>query len=132
MSFENNSLTTECDTTDISNTKTSVQLDIYSAGLIVGNRFSMKRDWVEFFAGRRRGINIAILDEVSGSILATKNFDTHISQAHSNQLAAAIEQIRPGRIAVAAVSDEGTSNLNARAKRALMSLGSDKINQLTF
>ena len=109
-----------------------MQLDIYSAGLIVGNRFSMKRDWVEFFAGRRRGINIAILDEVSGSILATKNFDTHVSQAHSNQLAAAIEQIRPGRIAVAAVSDEGTSNLNARAKRALMSLGSDKINQLTF
>ena len=116
----------------MSNTKTSVQLDIYSAGYRVGNRFSMKRDWVEFFAGRRRGINIAILDEVSGSVLATESFDTHVSQAHSNQLAAAIEQIRPGRIVVAAVSNEGTSNLTAHAKRALMSLGSDKINQLTF
>ena len=92
----------------------------------------MKRDWVEFFAGRRRGINLAILDEVSGSVLATESFDTHVSQAHSNQLAAAIEQTRPGRIVAAAVSNEGTSNLTARAKRALMSLGSDKINQLTL
>ena len=109
-----------------------MQLDIYSAGYHVGNRFSMKKDWVEFFAGRRSGINIAILDEVSGSILATESFDTHVSQAHSNQLAAAIEQTRPGRIVAAAVSDEGTSNLTARAKRALVSLGSDKINQLAF
>ena len=114
------------------NTYRAFEFLLYSAGLIVGNRFSMKRDWVEFFAGRRRGINLAILDEVSGSILATKSFDTHVSQVHSNQLAAAIEQIRPGRIVAAAVSNEGTSNLNARAKRALMSLGSDKINQLTF
>ena len=120
----------ECFTTDVTNVKTSIQLDIISKGYNVGNRFSMKKDWIEFFAGRRRGINIAILDEVNGSVLHTETFDTPASQSYSNKLAEKIEEVRPGRIVVAAVSNDGSTNLNARAKRSLMSLGSDKINQL--
>ena len=92
----------------------------------------MKKDWKEIFAGRRRGINIAILDEVTGSVLTTASFDTYISRELSNQLAQTVEQIQPGKIVMAAVSDEGTTNLTTRAKRALMSLGSDKITKLTY
>ena len=103
-----------------------------SAGNNVGNRFAMKKDWREIFAGRRRGINLVVLDEVTGSVVTTASFDTHVSHEFSNQLAATIEQIRPGRIVLAAVSDEGTNSLNTRAKRALMSIGSDKINKLTY
>ena len=109
-----------------------MQLDVLSAGYNVGNRFAMKKDWREIFAGRRRGISLAVLDEVTGSVVTTASFDTHVSHEFSNQLSATIEQIRPGRIVLAAVSDEGTSSLNTRAKRALMSIGSDKINKLTF
>ena len=111
--------------------KTSIQLDIISEGYNAGNRFSMKKDWIEFFAGRKRGINIAILDEVNGSVLHTETFDTHVNQSYSNKLAEKIEEVRPGRIVIAAVSNDGSIHLNARAKRSLMSLGSDKINQLT-
>ena len=112
--------------------KTSVQLDIISEGHNVGNRFSMKKDWIEFFAGRRRGINIAILDEVNGSVLHTETFDTPASQSYSKKLAEKIEEVRPGRIVVAAVSNDSATNLNARAKRSLMSLGSEKINQIAY
>ena len=112
--------------------KTSVQLDIISEGHNVGNHFSMKKDWIEFFAGRRRGINIAIVDEVNGSVLHTETFDTPASESYSNKLAEKIEEVRPGRIVVAAVSNDSATNLNARAKRSLMSLGSEKINQIAY
>ena len=98
----------------------------------MGNRFAMKKDWKEIFAGRRRGINVAIVDEVTGSVLTTTSFDTYISREFSNQLAQTVEQIQPGKIVMAAVSDDGTTNLTTRAKRALMSLGSDKITKLTY
>ena len=90
----------------------------------------MKKDWIDFFAGRWTGINIAILDGVNGSVLHTETFDTRISQLDSNKLAEKIKVVRLGRIVVAAVSNDGATNLNARAKRSLMSLGSEKINQL--
>ena len=133
----------ECFTTDVTNVKTSIQLDIISEGYNVGNRFSMKKDWIEFFAGRRRGINIAILDEVNGSVLHTETFGIFASESYwynlhydsywyhySKKLAKKIEAVRPGRIVIAAVSNDGATNLTAHAKRSLMSLGSDKINQL--
>ena len=98
----------------------------------MGNRFSIDKDWNEVFAGRKRGINLAVFDEVTGSVLSTENFDTHASQQSSDQLAQAVENIRPGRIVCAAVSEEGTNHLNTRAKHAINSLGSEKINQLTY
>ena len=98
----------------------------------MGNRFSIDKDWNEVFGGRHRGINLAVFDEVTGSVLSTENFDTHASQQSSDQLAQTVENIRPGRIVCAAVSEEGTNHLNTRAKRAINSLGSDKINQLTY
>ena len=98
----------------------------------MGNRFSIEKDWNEVFAGRKRGINLVVFDEVTGSVISTENFDTHASQQSSDQLAQAIEHVRPGRIVCAAVSEEGTNHLNIRAKHAMKSLGSDKINQLTY
>ena len=79
--------------------KTSIQLDIISEGYNAGNRFSMKKrlDGV-FFAGQRMGINIAILDEVNGSVLHTETFDTPAKKSYSNKLAEKIEEVRPGRI----------------------------------
>ena len=47
-----------------------MQLDVESQGASVGNRFSMSKNWEEVFGGRRRGMNIAVIDEVSGEVLS--------------------------------------------------------------
>ena len=124
-------MTTEC-SSELPLVKSFIQLDVFSAGYYVGNRFSIKKDWNDIFSGRKRGINLLILDEVTGSVVATEDFDTHASSTFSNQLALTIEQIRPGRIVCAAVSGDGQRNLNLDAKRALGSLGSEKIDQLIY
>ena len=89
----------------------------------------MEKDWNEIFAGRRHGINLVVLDEVTGSVLKSENYDTYQTSL-SFQLARTIEQIQPGRIVCAAVGF-GPGSLNVAAKRALMLLGSDKTDKLT-
>ena len=78
-----------------------------------------------------QGINLVVLDEVSGSVIATESCNTYVSSRfNSHRLANFIESIPPGRIVCAAVSYDGTGCLEGDAKRAIMSLGSQNIYQL--
>ena len=118
-------LTSEC--TAVSDS--SVLLDVYSAAHNVGRRFWMKKSWNEFFSGRKYGINVAVIDEVNGSVIATENFNQ--KEGQSTNLGIFIEKIPAGRIVCAAISDNGIYQLSDYAKRQLRWLGSNRINHLT-
>jgi hypothetical protein len=107
----------------------SILLEAFSAANSVGGRFWMQKSWNEFFAGRKYGINVAVIDEVNGSVIATENFNQ--AKGQSNTLGIFIEKLPAGRIVCVAISDNGIYQLNDYAKRQLRWLGSSRINYLT-
>ena len=110
----------------------TIQLDVYSAGKDVGNRFFINRGWNEVFAGRKSGINFVTIDQFDGSILSTAHFKTYTNTDDpSTQLIRYIEGIPFGAIVCVAVSYDGVEYLSHYAKNNLMWLGSYDINKLT-
>ncbi len=101
-----------------------MQIDVISQGTSVGNRFSMHKDWQQIFGGRRRGINIAIIDEVSGEVRETMNYDTYPNNNPSLLLASKIENLHPGALVVMSSSGNPVNYFDTRAKRAIRTLGS--------
>ncbi|KAJ3058391.1 Phosphorylase b kinase regulatory subunit alpha, partial [Quaeritorhiza haematococci] len=79
-----------------------------------------------------RGLNIAVLDPLDGSILETGSFDTHISPEESDEFAKMIEWLEPGMIVVVVAKDDCTEHLTEAAKLACESLGSCKVRELTY
>jgi hypothetical protein len=114
-----------------SSVNSSIQLDVFSAGVGVGERFSVKNGWDEISGGRKPGINLVVINEANGSVIATENFATYQSVGYSNQLAVFVDKIPLGRIVCAAVSANGASYLNKYGIRALMMLGADETSLLT-
>ena len=106
----------------------TIQLNVFSAGLNSGDRFSMQKGWSGYFEGRNPGINVAVIDEVNGSVIATESFN--LRAGDSNKLGIFIEKIWYGQIVCVAISNDGITSLNDYAKRSLMWLGSIKIHQL--
>ena len=88
----------------------------------------MRKDWEEFFGGRRQGINLAVLHEDSGEVAFLKTFDTHSSSQASLELAKTIENIDPGALVTVSTSGQVKpySRLDARTKRALGTLGTSQ------
>ena len=113
-------------------TAADMQVDVFSAGYTVGNRFSISKEWKEIFGGRKRGINIAVLDEGTGNKLHTHTFDTHNSESESDELSSFIEDTDPGRVVLLAVANDGYKNLNTRAKSAIQTIGSQHIDTLGY
>ena len=92
----------------------------------MGNRFSMNKDWDEFYGGRKAGINLAVIDEVNGSVIVEKTLKTYTS-GYSNQLITFVENIPFGSIVCAAISHDGVIGLSLPAKQTLVWLGSSDI-----
>ena len=113
-----------------SSVNSTVQLDLFSAGDHVGDRFSIKMGWNEVLSGRMHGVNLVVLDEGNGSVIMKQNFNTFKSGTMSNYLATTIDRLPQGRIVCVAVSHDGVSHMNDNAKRAIMLLGSANIYQL--
>ena len=84
----------------------------------------MSKNWEEVFGGRRRGFNIAIIDEVSGDIIKTKNFDAYNANSISVNLAREIEGLHPGALVMMGSSGNAVNHFDSRAKRAIRTLGS--------
>ena len=84
--------------------------------------------WNEFFFGRKNGINVAVVDEVNGSIVSMDNFNP--DNRESTELGKYIERIPPGRIVCVAISGNGVHELSEYAKRSMMWLGSNRIHNL--
>ena len=106
-----------------------VQLDVLGAGHQFGNRFSMSKDWKEFFGGRRCGMNVAVLHEDSGEIVLQENYDIDTDYKRELELARRIENIRPGSI-VAMTTCGQAIYLTLRTERAIATLGSSLIQDL--
>lgn len=78
-----------------------------------------------------RGLNVAVIDEVTGQPLVCTTFDTFLP-GNADRFADLIEQLPSGRIVAIAVKDDASANLNQRAKRACQSLGSRQVYSLRF
>ena len=78
----------------------------------------MQKNWNEFLAGRKSGINFAIIDEVNGSVVSVNNFNQQ--RDDSDSLGKFIERIPPGRIVCVAVSGRIVYSTNDYAKRSMM------------
>ena len=92
----------------------------------------MKRDWEEIFAGRVHGLNVAILDEVTGETRYSSNFDTYTSMQEADNFAAIIENSRSGSVFLVAASSNAAQSVSDRAKQAIRTLGSQNSNQLNI
>jgi interleukin-like EMT inducer protein len=99
-----------------------VDLAVTSAGKEHGWIASIKVNGVEV-ARHFRGYNVAVLDPRSGAVEGGDVFDTFASRAESARLADFIARIPPGRIAVAAIQDDGVGQLGDDAVQAFRSLG---------
>ncbi len=110
----------------LSKKKTILQLDVESHGINVGNRFSISKDWHVVFGGRRQGINMAVINEVTGKVIRMENFGSR----STTLLSQAIENLDPGAFVVLGSSGNAAISLDARARRALSTLGSTYSNSI--
>jgi hypothetical protein len=99
-----------------------VDLVVTSASKEYGNQASILVNGVEE-SPNRRGYNVLVLDQESGSVLVREVFDTFISSQESARLASFTRNLPPRRIVVAAIKDEGVGHLTEDAVLALHSLG---------
>ncbi|KYQ88538.1 hypothetical protein DLAC_11262 [Tieghemostelium lacteum] len=78
----------------------------------------------------KRGLNVLVMDQLSGNIVNFQVYDTWESESNSNRFAELIESLPQGRLVAIAVLDDAYQNLNNRARDAIKSLGSTMIDQL--
>lgn len=71
----------------------------------------------------QRGIVLAAIDPADGSVLSSYGFDTYLSTAESDRLAAVLNALPQGTIVALATYDEGTARLTDAAQAALANLG---------
>ncbi|MDD5440354.1 MAG: interleukin-like EMT inducer domain-containing protein, partial [Candidatus Omnitrophica bacterium] len=91
------------------------------------------RNGARFYYGQNppnRGINVAVVNNVTGLIDDTRAFDTFAGDADA--LVAYLSGIAGGKIIMFAIADEGTNRLSENEKQALESLGSTHCRQIGY
>ena len=78
--------------------------------------------------GSTRGVNMAVLDQNDGSLLATAAFDTSGFISESTALANFVASIAAGRIVLVGVQDDAAFSLQTSAVTAIASLGGSAAN----
>jgi hypothetical protein len=82
-----------------------ISFSITSAGYNLGTDFSISYNNTKIaFSGYCRGLNVAIFDQTTGSLLNTSNFDTCEDSNASDAFSNLIEPLSIGRIVVVAGS----------------------------
>jgi len=71
----------------------------------------------------RRGYNLVVVDEVSGTVLDAAVYDTHMDPAASQALALYLQQIPEGRVVAVSAADEASRLLGLEAVEALRAIG---------
>lgn len=77
----------------------------------------------ETLTPEERGMLLVVVDAVTGDVLAVDSFDTYVSAAESDRLAAVINGVAEGQIVALSTYDEGTAKLTDAAREALLTLG---------
>ncbi|XP_069886837.1 protein FAM3B isoform X3 [Dipodomys merriami] len=90
----------------------------------------------ELLLGRRngnvaRGINIAIINYVTGKVTATQHFDMYGDDG-SGPMMEFIQRASPKSLLFMVTQDDGSTKLQAKAKDAIEALGSKEIRNLRF
>jgi len=104
---------------------------VQSAGLLAGHYAIIDMDGDPLLA-TGRGYNLVVLDRKLGRVLQTGHFDTYGDATAADRMAAVIEPLDSNQLVLAAVSDEGSVNMNERAFKAFESLGSRWCRQIKF
>lgn len=81
-----------------------------------------------------RGVNIAVIDQNTGSLIDISSFDTYLNENNSRALVTYINNISAGRIVLLGVKDEATRYFESTAQSAIQSLGGsvNNINGIGF
>ncbi|KAK1160788.1 cell migration-inducing and hyaluronan-binding protein-like [Acipenser oxyrinchus oxyrinchus] len=79
-----------------------------------------------------RGVVVHVIDPETGEVLHSDRFDTYKSKDESRRLAQYVDVVEDGMILAMAVNDEGSSNLEDLARKALLKLGSRQFHRLGF
>ena len=111
----------------------TLSLQVESAGYDFGNSARILVGGTDVGAGRyARGLNVAVVDEVSGKVGGFFTYDTNGDRSASDAFAAAIEALPVGMLVAVAVKDDAQKRLTDRARRALQTLGSALIWNLEY
>ncbi|KYQ88409.1 hypothetical protein DLAC_11110 [Tieghemostelium lacteum] len=78
-----------------------------------------------------RGWNVLVIDQNNGDITTNATFDTWGNVQASDNLASLLESQPQGRIVALAVKDDGSVNLNQRAKDAIKQYGASMIDRIS-
>jgi hypothetical protein len=113
-------------------TSSPVTIKVQSAGGFMGDSARITLNDQEIgFVHYSRGLNVAVIDEVTGHPLVCTTFDTFLP-GNADRFADLVDKLPRGRIVAIAVKDDASANLNQRAKRACQSLGSRQVHCLRF
>ncbi|KNC99179.1 uncharacterized protein SPPG_05434 [Spizellomyces punctatus DAOM BR117] len=118
------------------NLPTELAISVQSAGFAAGNfaKIEVKRDGaIQAIRGALgRGLNVAVLDPLDGTVLERVSFDTHISKEESEDFAKLVEWLEPGMIVVVAAMDDATDHLTDTALSACERLGSAQVRNVKY
>ncbi|TPX56330.1 hypothetical protein PhCBS80983_g04610 [Powellomyces hirtus] len=79
-----------------------------------------------------RGLNVAVLDPLDGTIVERASYDTHISRDESDEFAKLIDLLEPGTLVVVAAMDDAAEHLTEQALAACERLGSTAVRNMRY
>lgn len=77
----------------------------------------------ETLTPEERGLIVVMVDPVSGKVIATEAFDTHLSERESDSFGRMVLSAPAGTIVAVGIYDEGTAQLTDDARLAIKSIG---------
>ena len=106
-----------------------IKLDVESAGYTVGNyAYFSVNDTRLVNTTNQRGVNVAVIDQYTGTLLSSARFDTYADSAASSNLTNYINSIEDGRYVMLGVKDEAVNKFFEDARIAIQSLGGSVMN----
>jgi len=108
-----------------------LELEVYSSKENVTLTINGKRRW-DTSEMLIRGLNVVVLNEVTGAVMSSRWYDTYESAADSGLLVKFLKGLRQGRIVCFAVKDDAAARLSEEAVSFLSSYGSSFVKHLQF